>query len=301
MPPAEVRRHAEQRGVHLVGDLPIYLAHDSAEVWSRPDLFRLDGQGRPEVVAGCPPDAFTPLGQHWGNPMYRWEAHAREGFAWWVQRIQRTLDQVHTVRIDHFRGFSAGWAIPADAPDARSGSWSEAPGRALFAALRDALGALPFVAEDLGHLDASVHALRARTGIPGMRVLQFGFDGSPDNPHHPDRVPADVVVYPGTHDNNTVRGWFEGLGPDAQRRVCTALGCRPEDAHRALVVSALEGPAVGAVIAVQDLLGLGAQARMNTPGTAQDNWGWRMTSAQQAQLSEADWRPVLTAAGRVRR
>ena len=297
---AAVRQHAARRGIRIIGDMPLYVATDSVEVWGRPELFRLDAEGMPAVVAGCPPDAFTPLGQRWGNPMYSWEVHRHEDFQWWLTRLQRLLHRVHVVRIDHFRGLSAGWAIPAAAPDARGGRWSSAPGIALFEALQRSLGSpLPLIAEDLGHIDEPVHDLRRMAGIPGMRVLQFGFDGQPGNEHHPDRVSADTVVYPGTHDTDTVAGWWSAAGPSVRHEVRHTLGCSDDEAPLAVVHAALDSASDGTVIAAQDLLGLGTEARTNTPGTAQDNWTWRLTQDQRDGLDAARWREVLRGTGRL--
>lgn len=299
---AAVRQHAARRGITLIGDMPLYVATDSVEVWARPELFRLDPDGLPAVVAGCPPDAFTPLGQRWGNPMYSWDAHKHEDFQWWLSRLQRLLHRVHVVRIDHFRGLSAGWAIPASAPDARSGRWARAPGVSLFGALQRSLGSpLPLIAEDLGHLDQDVHDLRRMAGIPGMRVLQFGFDGGPGNPHHPDHVGADMVVYPGTHDTDTVAGWWSGVGPSTRGEVEDTLGCSGSEVPLALVHAALDSGAGGAVIAAQDLLSLGSDARTNTPGTPDGNWSWRLTAGQREALCAASWHGALRATSRLSR
>jgi 4-alpha-glucanotransferase len=298
---AAIRQHAARRNIRIIGDLPLYVAVDSVEVWSRPELFRLDSTGEPAVVAGCPPDAFTPLGQRWGNPMYDWSSHQHEDFSWWVNRLERLLHRVHLVRIDHFRGLSAGWAIPAGATDARGGRWSAAPGLALFATLQRALGLpLPLIAEDLGHLDKAVHDLRRMSGIPGMRVLQFGFDGQPNNPHHPDSVTADCIVYPGTHDNDTVAGWWHAASPSTRSEVCDTLGCAEHEAPLAVVHAALDSGGNGAIVPAQDLLGLGSEARLNTPGSAEGNWSWRMSSDQLRGLDASAWRDVLESTGRRR-
>ena len=297
---AAVRQHAARRNIRIIGDLPLYVALDSVEVWSRPELFRLDSTGAPEVVAGCPPDVFTPLGQRWGNPMYDWSSHRHEDFSWWVSRLQRLLHRVHLVRIDHFRGMSSGWAIPASAPDARGGRWSDAPGLALFATLQRQLGVpLPLIAEDLGHLDAAVHHLRQMAGIPGMRVLQFGFDGEPNNPHHPHAVSSDTIVYPGTHDTNTVAGWWNSAAQRTRKEVCHTLGCDHSEVPVAVVHAALDSRGNGCVIAAQDLLELGAHARMNKPGTPEGNWEWRLSKVQLSQLDAGTWRDVLRGTGRL--
>lgn len=288
-----VRQYAERRKVALVGDLPIYVSDDSADCWSRPDLFLLDRAGRPTHVAGCPPDYFSPLGQRWGNPLYRWEAHAADNYRWWLDRVRRTLEHTHLVRVDHFRGFSAGWAIPADAPDARTGEWRDAPGDVLFTVLRHALDGLPLIAEDLGHLDEGVYELLRTTRLPGTRVLQFGFDGDPNNPHHPDNIGTNAIVYTGTHDNETAVGWFQSTNGEVRHRVSHQLGCTEKTVAKAMASTALDCAAQGAVIPMQDLLGLGNEARMNVPGTGEGNWTWRATSEQLDSLDPLEWASLI--------
>jgi len=270
-----IKEEANRLGLLVMGDLPIYVAHDSADVWANQRLFDLDGEGRPVEVAGVPPDYFSEIGQLWGNPLYRWDRLAEEGYAWWVARMRCNLRLTDLLRIDHFRGFAAYWAIPAGETTAVEGSWVPGPGRALFDAVREALGELPLVAEDLGHITPDVHELRRGLGIPGMRVLQFAFDGS-DNEHLPHRHPEDVVVYTGTHDNDTTRGWFESLDEDGRRIVRGAIGKREGRVEWDMIRAAYGSASRLAVVPMQDVLGLGAEARMNTPGRAEDNWAWRL-------------------------
>lgn len=272
---ARLRAEAAERGIRLVGDLPIYLAGDAVEVWARADLFDLDDERRPRHVAGVPPDYFAADGQLWGNPLYRWDRMCEEGFAWWVERVRANLRQVDLLRLDHFRGFQAFWQVDAGASTARDGRWVEGPGRALFDALAAALGELPLLAEDLGQITDEVHALRRAVGLPGMKVLQFGFHtGSED--HLPHRVEPASAFYTGTHDNQTARGWFEAANEDERRRALAYLGGAPEEAAWGMVRAVWTSVAEIAVAPVQDLLGLGAEARMNTPGVAAGNWGWRL-------------------------
>ncbi|ROR32813.1 4-alpha-glucanotransferase [Inmirania thermothiophila] len=275
-----LREAAAGAGVRLMGDLPIFVALDSAEVWAARGLFDLDAEGRPRTVAGVPPDYFSADGQRWGNPLYRWEVHAADGYRWWVRRVGWLLRHFDLVRIDHFRGFAACWAIPAGEPTARNGRWVPGPGRALFDALRKALGPLPLVAEDLGYITDDVVALREGLGLPGMRVLQFAFDGGADNPHLPHNHARDLVVYTGTHDNDTTLGWFEGLDGAVRGRVLDYLGRPGEPMPWPLVRAALASVAVLAMVPMQDLLGLGAGHRMNRPGTTEGNWRWRFGWAQ---------------------
>ncbi|MEE2830561.1 MAG: 4-alpha-glucanotransferase [Myxococcota bacterium] len=272
---AELRGYAADRSVSIIGDLPIYVAGDSAEVWTRPDLFELHDGGRPFRVAGVPPDPFAPLGQRWGNPLYDWERHAEEGYRWWIDRTAWVMARCDLVRLDHFRGFASYYAIPAESPDARTGAWLEGPGAALFSALTSALGALPLIAEDLGFIDAPVEALRRAVGLPSMRVLQFGLDGEPGNPHAPGSVPEDAVVYTATPHTPPRRGWWTRASEEERARAAQILNCSGENFVDALVRVALDSPASWAVLPLQDLLGLGDEARTNTPGTRVGNWSWR--------------------------
>lgn len=275
---AALRAEAHRRGISILGDVPIYLAFDSAEVWASRGHFELDDTGRPLRVAGVPPDYFSRTGQLWGNPLYRWERFAAEGFAWWIERLRANLRLADVVRLDHFRGFAAYWAVPAGDSTAVGGEWVEGPGHALFAALRQALGDLPLVAEDLGVITPDVESLRDAFGLPGMKVLQFGFSrGSGHSPHD---VPRHAVVYTGTHDNDTARGWFENLRPAEQQRVLAYVGGSPESIGWGLLQAAYNSAAATAIAPLQDVLGLGSDARMNLPGRPDGNWSWRVRADQ---------------------
>ncbi|MEX2500835.1 MAG: 4-alpha-glucanotransferase [Trueperaceae bacterium] len=275
-----VRAHATERGIELLGDLPIFVAYDSADVWSHRELFHLNERGEPTVVAGVPPDYFSATGQRWGNPLYRWDRMHEQDHAWWCRRLRATLRQVDRVRIDHFRGFEAYWEIPADEPTAERGRWVPGPGQALFDALRRDLlagndGELPIVAEDLGVITPEVEALRDRNDLPGMRVLQFAFAGDANDPYLPHRYVANAVVYTGTHDNDTTVGWYR-TAPEAERdHVRRYLGRSDADVPWALVRAAQASVADLAVVPLQDALGLDSEARMNVPGRPDGNWSWR--------------------------
>lgn len=270
-----LRAYANQRGVQIMGDAPIFIAHQSAEVWARQELFELDAQGRPTVVAGVPPDFFSETGQRWGNPLYRWSAHAAEGYAWWTERIRRIFEMTDLVRIDHFRGFAGYWEIPADEPTAIKGQWKPGPGAALFEAVAAALGPLPIVAEDLGVITPDVVALRQRFNFPGMLILQFAFGGPSDNSYLPHNHTPDSVVYTGTHDNNTTMGWWHAASEGERHHVRSYLAT--DDAHvlPAMLRAAAASVADTAIFPMQDVLGLGAEARMNVPGVGDGSWAWR--------------------------
>lgn len=284
-----LREQAAARGVSLIGDVPIFVSHDSADVWARPDLFQLDEMGQPTVVAGVPPDYFSADGQLWGNPLYHWPAHAEEGYAWWKERLRVQLDRVDLVRLDHFRGFEDYWEVPAHARTAATGRWVEGPGDAFFQAMTNALGSLPIIAEDLGEITPDVIELRDRWGLPGMRVLQFAFEGNSQNPHLPHNYSRHCVVYTGTHDNDTTVGWFQTRGSGRvaqsmlrQRRAAVRryLATSGHEIHWDLIRAAQASVAELAVVPLQDVLGLGSEARMNVPGRAEGNWSWRCASAQ---------------------
>lgn len=270
-----VRRAANEAGVEVLGDLPIFVAHDSADVWANQELFFLDEQGEPAFVAGVPPDYFSETGQLWGNPLYRWDRMEETGFAWWTARVRQALTLYDAIRLDHFRGFVAYWEVPAGEKTARNGKWVQGPGEKLFEALRGALGDLPFIAEDLGEITPDVEALRDRLGLPGMKVLQFAFS-DPENGHLPHNFPnANVAVYTGTHDNDTTVGWWSSAPKEQKRFARRYLNKRPPT-PRDFVRLAHASVAARAVVPMQDLLALGSETRMNTPGTAQGNWTWRM-------------------------
>jgi 4-alpha-glucanotransferase len=276
---AQLRAYARSRGVRLMGDMPIFVSHNSADVWARPDLFQLDNAGNPTVVAGVPPDYFSATGQRWGNPLYRWEAHQAEGFRWWIERLRATFGLVDTVRIDHFRGFESCWEIPADQTKANGGRWAAAPGVALFEALTQALGPLPIIAEDLGVITPEVTALRQRFGLPGMRVLQFAWgenDGG-RNLYLPHNYARNTVVYTGTHDNDTTVGWWSTAPEAVRHHVCEYLACDGRDIAWTLMRAASASVADIALFPMQDVLRLDGRHRMNTPGTAEGNWLWRFT------------------------
>jgi 4-alpha-glucanotransferase len=281
------RHAAHARGIRIMGDVPIYVAADSADVWSHRDLFQLDDDGRPTVVAGVPPDYFSKTGQRWGNPLYRWDVMRERGYDWWIDRVRTNLQYADILRLDHFRGFAAYWEIPAAEPTAMHGRWMPGPGLALFDALRDALGKLPLVAEDLGFITPEVHELRRAAGLPGMKILQFGF-ATIDSPHLPHRYETETVAYTGTHDNDTARGWFTSAPPDEQQLAAAYLGPECDDVAWALIRAAYTSVAQTAIVPVQDILGLDSDARMNRPGDAQHNWSWRLEAG--ALTHEHAWR-----------
>ena len=272
---AAVRAYANQRGIAIMGDLPIFVADNSADCWSRPDLYFLDADFLPSVVAGVPPDDIGPLGQRWGNPLYRWDRMANEGFAWWIARVRRALEQADMLRIDHFRGFAGYWEIPASSPTAIEGRWVPAPGKALFAAIARALGPLPIVAEDLGLITPDVIALRDGCGFPGMRILQFAFGGDGEHAFLPHNYVHETVVYTGTHDNETARGWWDNAPEHERRFAATYLHATADDIHWRMLQAACNSVANMAVFPLQDVLGLDGSHRMNLPGTSGGNWTWR--------------------------
>lgn len=267
-----LKEYANELGVRLIGDLPIYTALDSVEVWTRPELFCLDGDGHPREVAGCPPDGFSPHGQRWGNPLYDWQAMEREGYRWWVERIDYLCRIFDVLRIDHFRGFVSYYAIPREEPDAKNGRWLPGPGMKLF----QAVGERPILAEDLGFVTASVRQLLEESGFPGMKVLQFAFDrreGGGD--YLPHNYPIHCVAYTGTHDNDTILGWLSHADPRDVARAVEYLRLGREEPHWDAMCALWGSPAELVIVTAQDLLGLGSTARMNTPGTLGNNWCWR--------------------------
>jgi len=275
-----LKDYAHARGVRLIGDLPFFVSPDSSDAWVNPELFLLDEQRRPRFVAGVPPDYFSATGQLWGNPVYDWEALRQTGYRWCIDRIRALLTQVDVIRLDHFRGFSAAWHVPAAARTAQAGEWVPGPGAEFFRAVEKELGGLPFIAEDLGEITPDVCVLRDEFQIPGTKVLQFAFDGNPRNPHRPESFVSNAVVYTGTHDNNTTRGWYEDLQEFQQRQLWEYLK-RPlasaAEAAPALLHLAWSSRAALAIAPLQDVLNLGAEARMNVPGRAVGNWRWRCT------------------------
>jgi 4-alpha-glucanotransferase len=282
----KLKKYANERGVRVIGDMPIFVAHNSVDVWARPQLFKLKEDGSPAFVAGVPPDAFSETGQLWGNPIYEWDRMREDGFAWWVGRVRETLKIVDVVRLDHFRGFAAYWEVPAEHETAERGRWVEAPGRDVFNAMRSALGdALPIIAEDLGNITPDVHRLRDEFGFPGMRVLQFAFGGDPHDTHLPHEYTRASVAYTGTHDNDTVRGWFAqrsredaSEGERRERALCMKyLGTDGDEINWDFIRAAQMSVAVLSIVQLQDVLDLSSKARMNTPASAEGNWAWRFT------------------------
>ena len=273
-----LKEHARARGVRLIGDLPFFVSPDSSDVWTNPELFLLDEHRRPRVVAGVPPDAFSAEGQLWGNPVFDWDALRRTGYRWWIDRLGALLAHVDVIRLDHFRAFAAAWHIPAGSSTAQSGQWVPGPGAEVLSAIERELGALPFIAEDLGHITPDVHSLRDHFHLPGMRVLQFAFDGGPDNPYLPHNYVANTVVYTGTHDNPTTREWFEALSGEQRQDVWDYLKRPPGECDEVaweLIRLAWSSVAALAIAPLQDVLNLGGEARMNVPGRPEDNWRWR--------------------------
>jgi 4-alpha-glucanotransferase len=291
-----LKSHAQKNGLSLIGDLPFFISGDSSDIWSHPELFLLDEQRQPRFVAGVPPDYFSARGQLWGNPLYNWETLRRSGYRWWIARLRSLLRHVDVIRLDHFRGFAAAWHVPAGAVTAEIGKWVPGPGAEFFDAVYKELGRLPFIAEDLGMITPDVYALRDQFHLPGMRVLQFAFDGQAENPHLPENFVRNTVVYTGTHDNPPTRGWFEDLAADQREKVWNYLRQRrvmSSDAAHALMEVAWSSKAELAIAPLQDLLNLGKEARMNVPGRSEDNWRWRCT---QGMLSDEafDWLSRLT-------
>src|ERR1700683_3182180 len=275
----QLKEHAHARGVSLIGDLPFFVSPDSSDVWANPELFLLDEQQRPRFVAGVPPDYFSAQGQLWGNPVYDWDAVRATGYRWCIDRLRALLAHVDVIRLDHFRGFAAAWYVPAGAPTAQSGQWVAGPGASFFQAVQTELGHLPFIAEDLGMITDDVRALRDQFQLPGMRVLQFAFDGHADNPYLPRNFVSNTVAYTGTHDNATTRQWYEELGDYQRQNFWSYLKRAPgtgADAAPELMRLAWSSPAALAIAPLQDLLNLGSEARMNVPGRADGNWRWRV-------------------------
>jgi 4-alpha-glucanotransferase len=287
---SRLKKYCNEREIRLIGDMPIFVALDSAEVWSHPEMFYLDDNGKPTVVAGVPPDYFSKTGQLWGNPLYRSDVMARDGYAWWIERFRVARNLVDIIRLDHFRGFEKYWEVPATDTTALNGRWVPGPGAKLFQAMQNALGSLPIIAEDLGTITPEVHVLRDQFGFPGMRVLQFSFgSGSNSYEYRPYNYPRNSVVYTGTHDNNTTIGWFRGddvkdstqSQEDREREKQVALTYLGTDGHEInwdFIRLAFTSAANTAIIPLQDILGLGSEARMNIPGRAEGNWCWRFTT-----------------------
>ena len=291
---AALRAHAAEHRVQIIGDIPIFVAYDSADVWAHPELFYLDDEGKPTVVAGVPPDYFSPTGQLWGNPLYRWDVHAATGYAWWVERLRALLRLVDVIRLDHFRGFAGYWEVPAGSPTAEIGRWAPGPGRDFVLAIRQTLGDLPIIAEDLGVITPDVIALRDEFSLPGMKVLQFAFSGDPRDPFLPHNYSSNCVAYTGTHDNDTTRGWYE-TAPEKERHFCRRyLASQGHDIAWDMIRAVWASVASLAVAPMQDMMGLGNEGRMNFPSREAGNWGWRMpgdalSESLRARLAELNF------------
>lgn len=275
-----LKAYANERGVRIIGDIPICVAHDSADVWAHQELFTLDASGRVAQQAGVPPDYFSATGQLWGNPCYRWDVLKQTGYAWWIERFRRALELTDLVRVDHFRGFVAGWQVPAGEATAIAGEWVPGPGADFFEQLDAALGHVEIIVEDLGIITEDVHALRTQLGYPGMRVLQFAFGGGSDNPYLPHNHERNTVVYTGTHDNDTTLGWYRSASPEVQSHVQRYFGAPLTEISWDFIRCAFMSVADTAIVPLQDVLGLGSEARMNVPGTAHGNWGWRFLESE---------------------
>lgn len=303
-----LKQLANSKNIVLFGDMPLFVAHDSVDVWVQPQRFLLDAEGLPSVVAGVPPDYFSDTGQRWGNPHFNWDYMKDEHYAWWLQRMEYHLEMFDTVRIDHFRGLQASWVIAADCATAVDGHWQLMPGDELLTALQKHLGALPIVAEDLGIITPEVTALRKKFQLPGMSVLQFGFDIYEDNPHKPQNIVADKVVYTGTHDNDTTRGWYESLVPDVQRQVLERLSivnntddmaARSHTVVDKMIETAMSSAASLCMIPLQDIMCLDTSARMNIPGTIEGNWAWSFQWRELEEVSLSNLRQIIEKSGRL--
>lgn len=293
-----LRGESHEEGLLLIGDVPIYVSHDSADVWANRELFHLDERGIPTVVAGVPPDYFSATGQLWGNPLFRWDVMAANGYAWWIERLRAVLARVDVVRLDHFRGFEAYWEIPAGSPTAETGRWVPGPGAGLFQALAEALGDLPLIAEDLGVITPEVEALRDRFDLPGMKVLQFAFNGDPESPFLPHNFTSRCVVYTGTHDNDTTCGWHETAGEEVRDFYRRYLGRDGGDVAWDLIRAAWGSVANWSLAPLQDFLALGSEARMNYPGRPGGNWTWRALDSELDEALAARIRAFNTIYGR---
>ena len=289
-----LRAHALERGVALIGDIPIFVAMDSADVWANRHLFKLDASAQAEVVAGVPPDYFSATGQKWGNPVYDWEACKKHGYSWWIRRVQKAMETMDLVRIDHFRGFQDYWETPSHEPTAMNGRWVKGPRDDFFEAIEQALGKVPFIAEDLGLVDDAVYSLRDRAGLPGMKVMHFAFGGEPEHPFLPHTYPVYCVGYLGTHDNNTTRGWYAKLDDQEKHRVRVYLSSSDRDITEKMSEELYHSMAALVILQAQDLWDLDASHRMNTPSTVEENWSWRMTREQLLDRDAWSWLEDLT-------
>lgn len=304
-----LKSYCNERSLNIVGDLPIFVAQDSADVWTSPEQFKLDKNGKPLVVAGVPPDYFSTTGQLWGNPLYNWERMQADGFKWWIERVRATFTVVDIARVDHFRGFAACWEIPGGDKTAERGQWVEAPGRELFTAIRKTLGELPIIAEDLGVITPDVVALREEFGFPGMRILQFGFGSDSKNIDLPHNYVPNVVAYTGTHDNDTTVGWFQSVAGEGSTRTAAQiererefclnyLNTNGDEIHWDFIRGVQASVANTAIVPLQDLLGLGTEARMNLPNSTEGNWSWRYNFGALTQTIAAQLKALTELYGR---
>ena len=296
----KLKDYANGKGIRIIGDIPIYVAFDSADTWSHPELFEFDEKGFPTVVSGVPPDAFSAAGQLWGNPIYRWEYHKKTGYEWWIRRLEQMFRLYDVVRIDHFRGFDEYWAIPYGNTTAMEGKWCKGPGYELFAAVKEKLGKQDIIAEDLGYLTKSVLRLVKKTGYPGMKVLQFAFDGDADNAYLPHNYPTNAVVYTGTHDNDTTRGWFTTADRKQRRFIKKYVDIRSSrTATWDMIRLAMRSVANTAIIPIQDYLDIGSAGRINTPSTVGGNWCWRLLPGELTPELAASMKEFAEIYGRI--
>ncbi|MCD8299759.1 MAG: 4-alpha-glucanotransferase [Clostridiales bacterium] len=299
----KLKSYANEKGIDIIGDIPIYVAYDSADTWAEPDLFRLDEANLPRAVAGCPPDAFSPTGQLWGNPLYAWGRHKKSGYAWWVKRVEHCFDIYDMVRIDHFRGFDEYYAIPYGDKTAENGRWMPGPGMDVFNAIRERLGDVPIIAEDLGFLTDTVRALLKESGYPGMKVLQFAFDSREESDYLPHNYGRNCVVYTGTHDNDTTVGWFKELAADDKQLAVDYLNITDSPEEKVnwdFIALAMRSVADICIIPLQDVLSLGSEARINTPSTLGGNWAWRMKEGALTEEMLAKLKRLTRITGRMR-
>ena len=279
----DLKKYAEYKGIEIIGDLPIYVSLDSSDVYDNPELFQLDSNNIPKAVAGCPPDMFSKDGQLWGNPLYDWEYHKKTNYKWWIQRIKHNLELYDVVRIDHFRAMYDYYSIPSKAKTAKEGEWKLGPGMNLFNEIYNKLGDVQLIAEDLGILSPGVHTLLKETGLPGMKILHFAFDGGKDNPYLPENISENYIVYSGTHDNNTTIGWYEKASVWEKKQFHSYIG--NGEIHWEMINLAMSTKAKTCIIPIQDYLGLGSEARVNIPGTVGDNWSWRIKEIPSEELA----------------
>lgn len=296
----KVRAYAAEKKILLIGDVPFYTAYDSSDTWSEPSQFLFDEEAKPIDVAGVPPDYFSETGQLWGNPLYRWDTMKKDGYTWWRRRIEKTLELVDFIRIDHFRAFDSYWAVPYGSPTAATGEWRVGPGIHFFDTIKKALGELPFIAEDLGDITPGVIKLREDINAPGMKILQFAFGGGPKNPYLPHNATIDSVTYTGTHDNDTSLGWFTLLSAAEKKDVYNYLGCTSKNFLESFIRAALGTTSWLCLIPMQDVLGLGGEHRMNTPGKMWGNWQWRMAEAMLAKAKMKRLAELTKTYGRAR-